>query len=65
MSEISRSLCSKRVALWRHVILKQTAATASDERVGVKNLEVKIKRDSQVTKIRRFPEDMSASVRAI
>lgn len=32
------------------VILKQTAATASDERVGVKKLEVKIKRDSQVTK---------------
>lgn len=51
MSEISRRrLCSQRVALWCHIILKQTAATASDERVGVKKLEAKIKRDSQVTK---------------
>lgn len=36
--------------MWRHIILKQTAAAASDERVGVKKLEAKIKRDSQVTK---------------
>lgn len=51
MSETSgRGLRSQRVALWRHIILEQTAATASDQRVGVKKLEAKIKRDSQVTK---------------
>lgn len=51
MSEISRrGLCSQRAALWRHIILKQTAATASYQRVGVKKLEAKIKRDSRVTK---------------
>lgn len=50
MSEISRSSCSQRVALWCQSILKQTAATVSDVHVGVKNLKVKIKWDSQVTK---------------
>lgn len=44
------SHCSQLVAFWCQSVLKQTAATVSDKRVGVKNLKVKIKRDSQVTK---------------